>query len=68
MKHRVLLFIGLAAMGLLSACADRQAVAYRNDPHAFLKELVYCQSNYAAVGHSSQCRAAFRVNSELFPE
>ena len=68
MNQRVLLIIGLTLMGLLTACADRQADAYRKDPKGFLKELVYCQNNYAAIGNTPQCKAAFKVNSELFPE
>jgi hypothetical protein len=68
MNQRVLLMIGLASLGLLTACADQQANAYRKDPKIFLKELVYCQDNYATVGNTPQCRSAFKVNSELFPE
>lgn len=68
MNQRVLLILGLATMGLLTACANQQANAYRKDPKSFLQELVYCQNNYAALGNTPQCRAAFKVNSELFPE
>jgi hypothetical protein len=42
--------------------------AYRQHPKSFLQELVYCQDNYAAVGNTPACRAAFRVNSQLFPQ
>jgi len=55
-------------MGLLTACANKQVTAYKSDPHEFLKELVYCQNNYAAIGNTPKCQAAFKVNSELFPE
>jgi hypothetical protein len=68
MKRYVLLVISVAAMGLLTACANQQVTAYKNDPHDFLKELVYCQNNYAAIGNTPKCQAAFKVNSELFPE
>lgn len=65
-KHRALLLAALAAMGLLAACADPQASAYRKDPHALMKEVVYCENNYATIGTTPQCRAALQVNSELF--
>ncbi len=68
MKRYILLLIGAAVMGSLTACANRQVTAYKKDPHAFLKELVYCQNNYAALKDTPQCKAAFKVNSELFPE
>jgi hypothetical protein len=57
-----------AAGGLVSCAADPQVQAYRQHPKSFLQELVYCQDNYAAVGNTPACRAAFRVNSQLFPE
>lgn len=58
----------LVAAGALVSCADPQVQAYHQHPQSFLKELVYCQNNYAAVGNTPACRAAFRVNSQLFPE
>ena len=61
------LFLLAAALGLVS-CADPQVQAYHQHPQSFLQELVYCQNNYAAVGNTPACRAAFRVNSQLFPE
>ena len=60
--------LAVAGMGLLTACANQQVSAYKNDPHAFLKELVHCQDNYAAIGNTPKCQAAFKVNSQLFPE
>ncbi|HTH99736.1 MAG TPA: hypothetical protein VL752_02220 [Acidisoma sp.] len=61
------LFILLGSAVLLSACADSHASEYRNDHKAFLKELIYCENNYASQHNSPACRAAFKVNSELFP-
>ncbi len=58
----------LTAAGILTACADPQAQAYRKHPKSFLQELVYCQNNYATVGNTPQCRAALKVNAQLFPE
>lgn len=58
--------LGMAA--LLSACTDSHVQTYRSDHKAFLKELIYCENNYAAKHDTPACRAAFRVNSELFPE
>jgi hypothetical protein len=68
MKPHALSLIAVTAMGLLTSCANKQVTAYKNDPQVFLKELVYCQNNYAAIGNTSKCQAAFKVNSELFPE
>ena len=68
MKQQILRAIAVGAMGMLAACANRQVTAYKNDPHAFLKELVYCQNNYATIGNTPKCQAAFKVNSQLFPE
>ena len=36
MNQRVLLILGLATMGLLTACADQQANAYRKNPKVIL--------------------------------
>lgn len=61
------LFLLLGAAALLSACADNHASKYREDHKAFLKELIYCENNYASQHNTPACRAAFKVNSELFP-
>jgi hypothetical protein len=58
----------LVAASALVSCADPQVQAYHQHPQSFLQELVYCQNNYAAVGNTPACRAAFRVNSQLFPQ
>jgi hypothetical protein len=58
----------LVAAGALVSCANPQVQAYHQHPQSFLHELVYCQNNYATVGNTPACRAAFRVNSQLFPE
>jgi hypothetical protein len=68
MKQQIFRVIAVSAVGVLTACANRQVTAYKSDPHAFLKELVYCQNNYAAIGNTPKCQAAFKVNSQLFPE
>lgn len=52
---------------LLSGCANAQVQAYRNDTRAYLKELVHCENNYATLKDTPQCRAAFRINEEMFP-
>lgn len=64
-RKSALLLLGSAA--LLSACADGHASHYRTDHKAFLKELIYCENNYASQHDTPACRAAFKVNSELFP-
>jgi hypothetical protein len=63
---------GMAAIaGLLAGCAnsaENEAYqGYRKDHRAAMREVVRCQSNYAAIGQTPQCRAALRVNAELFP-
>jgi hypothetical protein len=60
-------FILLGSAAFLSACADGHASKYRADHKAFLKELIYCENNYTNERNSAACRAAFKVNSELFP-
>ena len=67
-RHAVQALIVLLIPACLSACADQHVTTYRQDHKAFLKELIYCEDHYNAVHNSSACRAAFKVNSELFPE
>jgi hypothetical protein len=62
------LLIGICATGLLAGCGSAQVTTYRQDHKAFLKELISCENNYAAEKDSAGCRAAFKVNSELFPD
>ena len=64
--------IGTAAMFiafglLLSGCENPQVQTYRQDPHAFLKELVHCENNYAALKDTPQCQAAIKLNEEMYP-
>jgi hypothetical protein len=66
--QRPALLIGLCATSLLTGCGNEHVTTYRQDHKAFLKELIYCENNYAAEKDSAGCRAAFRVNSELFPD
>jgi hypothetical protein len=63
---RLALLAALAAS--LAACTDEHVTAYRQDHKAFLRELIYCENHYAAARDTDACRAAFQVNSELFPE
>lgn len=64
-RNAVLILIGSAVF--LSACADHHASEYRKDHKAFLKELIHCENNFTSERNSPACRAAFKVNSELFP-
>ncbi len=66
--RRPVLLIGLCATCLLAACGSEELTTYRQDHKAFLKELIYCENNYAAERDSAGCRAAFKVNAELFPD
>ncbi|GAB0118340.1 hypothetical protein [Acidisoma sp. 7E03] len=68
MPRNVLPFLLLCTTGLLAACSDTHVTTYRSDHKAFLKELIHCENNYAAEHNTPACRAAFKVNSELFPE
>jgi ferritin-like protein len=52
---------------LLSGCANPRVQAYRKDPQAFLKVLVHCENNYAALKDTPECRAAIKLNEEMFP-
>ncbi len=54
--------------GLLAGCGNPQVATYRQDHKAFLKELIYCENNYAAERDSPGCQAALKVNAELFPD
>lgn len=68
MKRRIVAAATFIAVGLLlSACANPQVQTYRKDPHAYLKELVYCENNYAALKDTPKCRAAMQINEEMFP-
>lgn len=65
-------WIGLAAMFvaaglLLGGCANPEVQTYRNDPHAFVRELIHCENDYAALKDTPQCRAAIKLNEEMFP-
>ncbi len=53
--------------GLVAGCGDSRVATYRQDHKAFLHELIYCENHYDSERNTSACRAAFRVNSELFP-
>ncbi len=66
--RRPVLLIGICMTSLLAGCGSEQVSTYRQDHKAFLKELIYCENNYAAEKDSAGCRAAFKVNSELFPD
>jgi hypothetical protein len=56
------------ALGVvLSSCGNSQVQDYREDPHAYLKELVHCENNYAALKDTPQCRAAMQINEDMFP-
>jgi hypothetical protein len=58
----------VVALGLLlGGCANPQVQTYRNDPHAYLKELVHCENNYAALKDTPQCKAAIELNEQMFP-
>ncbi len=59
---------GFVAASLLGGCADERVATYQQDHRAFLKELIYCENNYAAERETPGCRAAFKVNADLFPE
>ncbi|HEX3983274.1 MAG TPA: hypothetical protein VHX12_06225 [Acidisoma sp.] len=65
--HFTRLALLIALGGALAACADEHVTTYRHDHKAFLKELIYCEDHYAAQKNTDACRAAFKVNSELFP-
>ena len=67
-RHAVRVLVVFLIPACLGACTDEHVTTYRQDHKAFLKELVYCEDHYNAVRNSSACRAAFKVNSELFPE
>lgn len=68
MMHAVaVVVIGSLLAGCASSPEDVAYRAYRKDPRAALREVAHCQSNYAAIGQTPRCRAALRVNSELFP-
>jgi len=67
MPRNSALFLLLGLTCLLAACTDGHVTKYRSDHKAFLKELIYCENNYAAKHDTPACRAAFKVNSELFP-
>jgi len=63
---RAATFVAIAL--LLSGCANSDVQAYRKDPHAYLKELVYCENNWAALKDTPKCQAAMQINEEMFPE
>lgn len=57
----------LVLTGLVAGCGDSQVASYRQDHKAFLKELIYCENHYDTQRDTPACRAAFKVNAELFP-
>jgi hypothetical protein len=62
---RAVTFVAVAL--LLSGCANPQVQVYRKDPHAYLKELVYCENNWAELKDTPNCQAAMQINEEMFP-
>jgi hypothetical protein len=65
--HFIRLALLAAMAAALTACTDEHVATYRKDHKAFLKELIYCENHYDAQRDTDACRAAFKVNSELFP-
>jgi hypothetical protein len=64
-SRAVAMAIGLGL--LLGGCANPQVQTYRKNPHAYLKELVHCENNYAALKDTPQCKAAIELNEQMFP-
>ena len=58
----------LVTTGFLAGCGDSHVTTYRQDHKAFLKELIFCENHYSTERNTAACRAAFEVNSELFPD
>jgi hypothetical protein len=67
--RRAWLLMGvILPVGLLAGCGNGQVTTYRQDHKAFLRELIHCENNYAAERNTPGCRAALKVNGELFPD
>ncbi|MCB8882502.1 hypothetical protein ACELLULO517_19810 [Acidisoma cellulosilytica] len=66
-RHAMRALLIVMVTTCLVACTDEHVTTYRHDHKAFLKELIYCENHYEAARDSDACRAAFHVNSELFP-
>ncbi|HUZ64153.1 MAG TPA: EexN family lipoprotein [Acetobacteraceae bacterium] len=67
MASRRSLLIVVVATSLLAACSSgRQTAFYRKNPQDLMKEVVRCENNYRALANTDSCRAALRLNSELF--
>ncbi len=67
MRFIGLSMIGILGLSLLTGCGGNPAEAqYKHDPRNFMRQVVDCESHYAAIGHTTRCRQALRVNARLF--
>lgn len=67
MRRFVALLIGIMTISLLSACGSNPAeTQYRQHPRDFMRQVVQCESNYAAIGQTPECRNALQLNARLF--
>ena len=58
---------GFILLSLLAGCGGNPAEAqYKHHPRNFMRQVVECESHYAAIGHTARCRQALRVNARLF--
>ena len=67
MRVMIVVLAGCLLAGCTDPAQESAYQAYRKDRPAALREVAHCQSNYNAISQTPQCRAAFQVNSELFP-
>jgi hypothetical protein len=69
MRKIALPVAGVILLSLLAGCGGNPAEArFKHHPGDFMRQLVACESHFAAIGHTARCRQALRVNTRLFGE
>ena len=67
MRRSLGLLIGMIGIALLAGCGGNPAAAqYKQNPRGFMRQVVRCENKYAAIGQTSQCQQALRLNARLF--
>ena len=51
---------------LLAGCANSTVTYYHKHRRALMREVVTCENNGGALANTPRCRAALRVNNQLF--
>jgi hypothetical protein len=66
MRIIALLIAGIGLASLAGCGANLAEAQLKHHPRGFMREVVNCESHYAAIGNTARCRQALRLNAKLF--